>query len=45
MAAGLERCAIGGTKRSAVFVKAHISSRHTSAGIEGDCRFLKPVII
>lgn len=45
MATGLEGCAIGRAKRSAVFVEAHISGRHTSAGIERDNGFLKLVII
>ena len=37
--------AIGGTQRSAVFVKVHISGRQTSAGIEWGNGFLKAVIM
>ena len=45
VAAGLEGRTIGGTKRSAIFVEAHISGRQTSAGIERDNGFLKSVTV
>ncbi len=41
----LEGRAIGGTQRSAVFVKVHISGRQISAGIEWNNGFLKAVIM
>ena len=45
MAAGLEGRTIGGTKRGAIFVEAHISGKRTFAGIEWDNGFLKSVIL